>query len=219
MGLHYSPKIITDGLVEYFSVPDPNSYSGSGGTWYSLINGNTGPGNPSWANNISEITIQLWLEKTGTATGYANHPVSKWNDCYCHNASFILYHFENYQGNGNDGQLAWLGNSTAEQNSGWTGIAGSGTSMVSGEFANIVLQYNSRTGGQMWKNGQKIGGKGGTTGVLGQTSIDPTTYDIGIYGPTAAGTSRVHEIMFYKRELSDAEIQHNFNMRKGKYGF
>lgn len=218
MGLQYSPRIITDGLEQYFSVPDPNSYSGSGGTWYDLVTGNTSPGNPSWANNISEITIQLWLEKTGTGTGYANHPVQKWNSSYAHNASFILYHFENYQNNQQDGNLAWLGNSTPEQNSGWTGIAGSSIWMVSGEIANIVLQYNSRTGGQMWKNGEKIGGKGGTTGMLGQTSIDSTTYDIGIYGPLAGGTSRVREIMFYSRELSDAEIVHNFNMRRGKYG-
>ena len=105
MAFGNGPKIITSGLVDAYCSADKNSYPGTGDTWYSLINGGTSPGDPSWANNVSQITIQLWIEKVGTGTGYANHPVNKWNSGYNVNASFILYHFENYQGNGQDGPM------------------------------------------------------------------------------------------------------------------
>jgi hypothetical protein len=214
MGIAGGPNIIESGLVDAYSGIDKNSYSGTGGTWYSLVNGGTSPGDPSWANNASQITVQLWLEKTGTGTGYANHPVAKWNTAYNVNASFILYHFENYLGNNQDGLLVWYGYTTGN---GWTGIAGSGAWMVSGEIANIVLQFNtSNGGGIMWKNGAKTGGRSGTTGNIGPTTS--ATAAIGLYGPEAAGTSKVKEIYFYNRELSDNEIIYNYNANKSRYG-
>ena len=35
--------------------------------------------------------------------------------------------------------------------------------------------------------------------------------DIGIYGPDGAVTSKVHQLMFYNRQLSDTEIVDNYN--------
>jgi hypothetical protein len=147
------------------------------------------------------------LEKTGTSTGYANHPINKWNTAYNVNASFVLYHFENYQGNGQDGILGWYGYSSGN---GWHGLVGSNTAMVEGEIAQIVFQFNTANGGgQMWKNGVKIGGRSGTTGTLGPANGGYS--DIGISGPLGSGTSKVHQILFYNRELTDAEIAQNFN--------
>jgi len=43
MGLHHSPRIVTDGLVLCLDAADKNSYPGSGNTWYDLSgNGNNG---------------------------------------------------------------------------------------------------------------------------------------------------------------------------------
>jgi hypothetical protein len=39
MAFHYSPKIVTDGLVYYIDGPNPKSYSGSGTSSYDLISG------------------------------------------------------------------------------------------------------------------------------------------------------------------------------------
>lgn len=214
MGIAGGPDIIQSGLVDAYCAADKNSYIGSGTTWYSLVNGLTSPGDPSWANDASQLTVQLWLEKVGTGTGYANHPVAKWNTNYNVNASFILYHFENYLGNNQDGVLVWYGYTTGN---GWTGIAGSSTRMEAGEIANITLQFNTASGGGiMWKNGAKTGGRSGTTGNIGPTTS--ATTGIGLYGPTASGTSKVREIYFYNRELTDNEIIFNYNANKSRYG-
>jgi hypothetical protein len=157
----------------------------------------------TWANNVTNITISLLLEKTGTGTGYANHPVNKWSGTL-ETASFILYHFENYQSNGQDGVLGWL----AGAGNVWQYVSPYGFGvMVTGNIWNVVLQYNSSLGGQAWINGVKAGGRTGS-GILGNGG---SSSDIGIYGPDGAVTSKVHQLMFYNRQLSDTEIVDNYN--------
>ena len=205
-------SIITTGLQMGFDADYSISYSQDGTwTWYNMIDytsyTNADAGNQSWANNVSEITICILLEKVGTGTGYANHPINKWNSGYNVNASFILYHFENYENNGQDGLLGWYGNTVGN---GWTNIVGGFPTMVSGEIAQIVLQFNvANGGGQMWKNGVKIGGRAGTTGNLGAPTNPYST--MGISGPLQSSTSKVHQVLFYNRELTDAEIIQNYN--------
>ena len=208
------PAIVTDGLAMSF---DPNytlGYAQNGSTIYDMTGGSSYSGNiygnPSWANNISAVTICLLITKTGTGTGYANHPINKWNTAYNVNASFILYHFENYQGNGQDGVLGWYGYGT---NSGWANIGTYGfTTMTTGQTFWVALQYNSSQGGQAWVNGSKSGGRSGNNGNLGPTTS--TTYDINMYLPyegSPIGTGYVSHILFYNRELSDAELVRNYN--------
>jgi hypothetical protein len=154
----------------------------------------------TWANNITDITISILLEKVATTTEYAYHPINKWG-ASLGVASFVLYHFGNYLGNGADGQLAWY----AGANGGWTYMGGHGT-MVTGNIWNLVFQYNSSTGSKLWTNGTIVStGSGGTLGQGGSSS------DIGIYGPDTNVTSKVHQVMFYNRELSDTEIVNNYN--------
>lgn len=43
-------------------------------------------------------------------------------------------------------------------------------------------------------------GNGGSTG------------NIGVYGPDGAITSKVHQVMFYNRQLTDDEIINNYNV-------
>ena len=154
----------------------------------------------TWANNITNITISILLEKVATTTEYAYHPINKWG-ASLGVASFVLYHFGNHLGNGADGQLAWY----AGANGGWTYMGGHGT-MVTGNIWNLVFQYNSSTGSKLWTNGTIVStGSGGTLGQGGSSS------DIGIYGPDTNVTSKVHQVMFYNRELSDTEIVNNYN--------
>jgi len=158
----------------------------------------------TWANNVTNITISLLLEKTGTGTGYANHPINKWSGTL-ETTSFVLYHFENYQGNGQDGVLGWY----AGAGNVWQQIAPYGFGiMTTGKIWNVVLQYNSTLGGQAWVNGAKAGGRTGG-GVLGNGG---SSSDIGVYGPDGAITSKVHQVMFYNRQLTDDEIINNYNV-------
>jgi hypothetical protein len=166
-------------------------------------------GNPSWANNTSEITICVLLEKTGYSTGYANHPINKWNTAYNVNASFVLYHFEDYQGNNADGYMQWYGYTS---NNGWCGLTeGYGSFRLSiGQIAYVCMQYKSSNGGgQMWLNGTKIGNRSGASGNLGPANGGYG--DIGVSGPLGSGTTKVHQVLFYDRELTDAEMIQNFN--------
>lgn len=193
------------GLVSAFDVGNPKSYSGSGGTWYDLLNPTqTTAGDPYWANNIDSITISLIIQKIASVVGYAEHPVAKWNGAYDKNASFILYHFGDSSGSNN--QMHWYGNVNQDVSSGWAQIAPIGT-ISNGTYNHIVLQHTSVNGAQGWLNGAKTGSRG-ATGMLGQTILasNNVTAAIGIQGPLASSYSRVHHIQFYNRELTDQEI-------------
>lgn len=225
MATQYSPKIATAGLQIMLDSNNTKSWPGSGTTWTNLADGtqySTDLGNPSWANNITAITIMLWFEKLAAYPDYAIHPVNKWNNSYADNASFILYHFGNYYGNNasSDGVLTWYGNVTPQSNSGWTNLTSGTEQLTIGRKYHLVLQYNNTDGGQMWRNGQKVGGRaaGGYAG-LGQTSIVSGTTNLYIQdGPVAGTYQKVHQISFYNRELSDAEILQNYNATKARFG-
>jgi hypothetical protein len=224
MSYSNGPKIPQNGLQILLDSRNEKSWPGAGSNWTDLVlktSYTTDLGNPSWANNITGITILLWFEKIAASPEYATHPVNKWNSSYANNASFILYHFGNYLGNNpnSDGCLGWYGNVTPQDNSGWGGITAGTSQLTVGKKYHIVLQYNNTSGGQMWQNGEKIGGRtaGGYNG-LGQTSINSTTSNLYIQdGPTAGAYQRVHQIAFYNRELSDDEILRSFNATKGRY--
>jgi hypothetical protein len=225
MSYYNGPKIVTDGLNIFLDSKNQKSWPGSGTSWTNLVDSTsytTDLGNPSWANNVTAITIMLWFEKLAANPEYAIHPVNKWNSSYANNASFILYHFGNYLGNypNSDGVLGWYGNVTPQNGSGWTNITAGTAQLTIGKKYHIVLQYNNTSGGQMWQNGEKIGGRtaGGYNG-LGQTSINSTTSNLYIQdGPVAGTYQRIHQISFYTRELSDSEILQNYNATKGIYG-
>ena len=207
------PSIVTDGLARGFDDTFTVSYPGVGssisdlggsGSYVPLSSG----GNPSWSNDISNITICCLLTKTNTGTGYANHPINKWNTSYNVNASFILYHFENYQGNGQDGKLGWYAYGT---NVGWFGHYGF-TTMSVGQTFWVALQFNSTQGMQPWVNGNKAGGRSGNVGTLGRTTS--TTYNMQLYMPyegSNIGTGYISHVLFYDRELTDAEMVQNYN--------
>ena len=40
MAFHYSPRVVTNGLVLALDAANPNSYPGSGTTWYDLSGNN-----------------------------------------------------------------------------------------------------------------------------------------------------------------------------------
>ena len=208
------PAIITSGLDMAMDSSSTLSYPLNGGTINDMVAGNSYSGlnfgNPSWANGITDLTVCALITKTHTGTGYANHPINKWNSGYNVNASFILYHFENYLGNGQDGVLGWYGYGS---NSGWANIGTYGfTTMTVGQTSWVALQYNSIQGGQAWVNGNKAGGRSGNNGTLGPTSSPASNMEI--YMPfegSQIGTGYISHMLFYGRELTDAELTQNYN--------
>jgi hypothetical protein len=63
MGLNYGPRIVRDGLILSLDAADPNSYPGSGNTWYDL----SGKGyhhtiynSPSYTNDKRIVLPDYW---------------------------------------------------------------------------------------------------------------------------------------------------------------
>lgn len=208
-------SIVTNGLQRSFDSDYTVSYSQDGSTYWndmcdSVSYANYNIGNPSWANNVSEITVCVLLEKiSSTINNYAWHPINKWNSGYNVNASFVLYQFDNYEGNNADGLCQWYGYTS---DNGWCGLTvGYGEfRLAPGQIAYLCMQYKSSNGGgQMWYNGNKAGGRSGASGNIGPNTNGYS--DIGCYGPTQVGPVKVHQALFYNRELTDAEMIQNYN--------
>lgn len=210
MAVYGGPDIVTDGLV--FCLDD--KYLMPNNAWKNILlnsqYSSSTYSNANWANNIEFITICLFLQKTANDTNYARQPFNKWNNGTS-NASFVLYHFHNYLGQSpnNEGLFQWLGTSAT-----WRGISAS-TKLALNEKAFICLQWNSTTGGQMWKNDSKIsnrtGGGGGNLGINGTgvtNIINPLTGD---------GYTKIFNVFVYQRELQDDEIIQNYNALKGRH--
>jgi hypothetical protein len=172
----------------------------------------------TWSNNIEFITINMVFEKTFANTGYADHPINKWNSSYANNASFILYHFGNNNNTtpSQDGVLGFYGNNTPQNGSGWNGISGQ-YKVTIGQTVFLTLQYNYLLGGQLWINGTKVGSRTGG-GKLGQTTINSTVSDLVIHGPGANGAHQVHLCQIYSRELTDTEILQSYNAIGPRFG-
>ena len=169
MGLSHSPKISTSGLVCLYDNKNPKSSTGTStmsdisGVTNITLSGNSlaASSGLTWANNITNITISILLEKVATTTEYAYHPINKWG-ASLGVASFVLYHFGNYPGNLQDGVLTWYAGLNGVT---WAGLGGHGT-MVTGNIWNLVFQYNSSTGSKLWTNGVIV--STGSCGTLGQ---------------------------------------------------
>lgn len=181
--------------------------------YYDIITGNdwNNIGDPAWANNQGFLTISVVLQWYQAYTGYALHPISKFN-ATLQNASMTLYTFGNYLGNGADGQWQFIAG-----NGGWTGL-GSGGSMTFNQRHHIVLQYDMNTGAQPWFNGVKNGGLG-AGGILGN-SRTAGTGALSFSGASLAGNGqcRMYHLSWWNTRLPDSEIVNQYNWLKKTYG-
>ena len=167
----------------------------------------------SFMNDYSEITAMIWVTKTGTSTGYAEHPFNKWQTSgnALGGASLILYHFGNYNGNGDDGEFAFyfgLGGDT------WTGT--SRTTLVVGDSAFMCFQYTASTGSQFWRDGEKVHSSRQNTGK-GNGGAD-SSRNLSIFTGQASNKSYVSKVMIYDKDVEDDIIIHNYNVTKSRFG-
>lgn len=172
----------------------------------------------SWANDISEITFFTLIHVLRSHTGYAEHPVSKWNSSYANNASFILYHFGNYLGNGSQLKFRWYGNQTAGDASGWTNISNTATLSPGGTYL-LTLQCAAPGASQLWVNDTKAGSAVNLTGNLGQTSSGSSLSHMTTFIPPGGSDYRHaynEAIAVYDRKLTDDEVRYTYNIYKGR---
>lgn len=93
----------------------------------------------------------------------------------------------------------------------WRDISG-GFLAENGKKYLINLQYNDLSGGQLWINGSKFGVRTGS-GVRANS-----TAPLRLFGPTGSSSVRTESCYIWNRELSDNEIQQNFEAIRGRYG-
>lgn len=203
---------MTNGLQFCIDSGNVKSYSGTGTTQYDLISQassvNGTDYNGSAFNGLSGFTGFCVLDITGTDTAYAYHPVSRWNTG-TNDASFVLYHFQQFSNNVNTNDLGWYANSGGA----WSNIGGVYNSTV-GRYISTI-QYNSSLGGIHYINGVDIGGRSGARGVLGSGSGS-----IVIDGHVA-GRAGIHKVLFvalYTRELSNEEVNMNHIILRRRFG-
>lgn len=204
MGVVYNQIVPMSDLQLSLDASNLKSYTGSGSTWKDLVsNTNFTSANYPWTNNISQLTICAVVEKTGNDPGYASHPINKWNGG-TGNASFVLYHFGATGGQGNFNFFYTAGTT-------WTGQFA--TTLSVGQKAHLVFQWNATTGGQVWVNGVKIGGRAnsGILGVAGSSALN-------ISGPVSDGFTKVHHASFYSRDLSDIEVLQHYRSIGKRFG-
>lgn len=212
MGVAYNTSIVKNGLRVLFDNSNIKSYSGSGGTWTDLVRKTSytdpvsaGVGNETWMGSASTgITISVVVSKIATFVGYAEHPVNKWVNTT--DASFVLYHFGDTAGGLID-RFAWYANRGGV----WGNISDPFLA-VNGNTYMITLQYNDLTGGQLWINGAKSGTR------QGSGSRANSTEPLKLLGPTGSTSSKLLNCYMWNRELTDIEIQQNFNALRGRYG-
>ena len=209
--ISYGASSYNQNLKLCFDQRNPKSWNGT--NFYDLVTGlrDDNIGDPAWLNDIGYLTISMVISWYSAATGYADHPISKFN-ATLQNASMTFYMFQNYQGNGADGSWGFIAG-----NGSWTGL-GSGGTLTFGAKQHIVLQYNAVDGAQTWFNGSKNGGRG-ANGILGN-SHTAATGTIGFEGanPNGNGHTKMYHLSMWNAELPDDEISRQYTYLKNAYG-
>lgn len=224
MSFHYSPKIVTDGLVLYLDATNPKSYPGTGTSWYDLSGNNNISGlisgssfntsvggcisldgsndyvNVAWTSNpsVNSFTINIWHNWNGaTLSGYAGlfHGLTTSNYGRLLINGAGKYYIEN-------GAATFFSNISILSNK-WN-------------YMSFVINLSNATQ-KIYNNGYEIGASTNiTTPVVMSNSFMvgygyslPTYY---IYSGLIANVS------FYNRPLADSEILQNYITLKSRFG-
>jgi hypothetical protein len=217
MACFSGPEIENSNQVFSVDIANIKSYSGSGNAWKNVIDGftSTNTSTPSSFNNpaslssspLTALTVLLVLTIQGTDTAYAYNPVSKWSGTA--NATFVLYHFQQFSDNLRTYILGWYANAGGT----WQGISTWYQAAVNNTY-HVAIQYNSTSGGQMWINGSKFGSRTGS-GTLMNNNIN-----IAVDGGPVSRTNihNTKEVTIHNTELTDTQIIQHFEAVRGKYG-
>lgn len=230
MAVNYNPKIVTDGLVFNVDAANSKSYSGSGATWSNIV-GSTNLtlfNSPTFSsqsfqfrqasNQYSSTTIDSGILK-------ANNESGQWTleACFRYisngNAEAVVIGRAGCHG----GIYLWNDNSiycAIKTTSCWTGALNVKVENISaGNTYHVAFTY---------KNAQcKFYVNGRPASVTSLATFDGNTYNIYEYGDTlfVGGIPPIYtpniDLYFaraYTKELSNAEVQENFNSTRGRFG-
>ena len=219
MGLHHSPRIVTNGLLFCWDPGNTKSYPGSGttitdlsgnGRHATLLNGTTisnGTMGCTTRNHCarlqaqdysaySNITVDMWYKRNGvndTGTGGAGLPT--------YYQGVFNYYWEHYI-------YVGLGNDATSTN---LTIFTVSTTLALNTWVHIVGITGSG-GAAGYINGNLIGTN------AGQALTTSRDVYIGNYDTSWASFCNIGPTKVYNRALTAAEIKQSFNSTRGRYG-
>lgn len=217
MGVNYSPKIVSNGLVLHLDAANAKSYPGSGATWTDLSgNANNGTlvNGPTFsadnkglivfdgtndrvecpAFNVNYVTLTVWVYKTSSNT----------NQGICRKQN--NWALSQYNGTL---QIA-PGTNWAFSNTGYI--------IPLNTWINIAYVYSGTgvSGSQIvYVNGSSIFSNASGVGSL-PSNVNPVR--IGFDDNNWWWGGKIAQTMIYNRALSAVEIAQNFNAQRGRYG-
>ena len=235
MAFHYSPRVVTNGLVLALDAANPNSYPGTGTTWYdlsgnnlhmSLING------PTYSNGALIFDgADDYAERTGVGLAYPSFTVDTFVQPYS-----------------NPGNYRAFFSSTLASNSDYEyGINWDMGPYSSANFDAINLEVSRAYGGfydrdvmtssipfntwvhlavvidatgntyKQYVNGQEEynGVYNGTTTNFDRIRVGARYYAGGTQGSNFPGA--ISKTSLYNRALSPAEVQQNYNAFRARF--
>lgn len=233
MGLHHSPKIVTNGLVLALDAANNKSYPGSGTSWNDLSNTGknlTLTNGPTFsAANLGSIVFD------GTNDYAAVNPVSAFN-IYCISIWFKpttiinstsaykpLIHFKSstykYISFGDTTSRVANEYITIVQEPGDRRTAvNDGGSLSAGVWYNIVFNYESSKYNIYINNTLKSTTIGSSLGNVPLITDPDFIYLNSVEGTSGYLDSSLSMCMIYNRSLTVAEMLQNYNATKGRFG-
>ena len=230
------PKIVTDGLVLALDAANPNSYPGTGTTWYdlsgnnlhmSLING------PTYSNGALIFDgADDYAERTGVGLAYSSFTVDTFVQPYSNPGNY----------------RAFFSSTLASYDDYWFGINWDMGPYSSANFDAINLEVSRGYGGfydrdvmtssipfnkwthlavvidatgdtyKQYVNGQEeySGVYNGTTTNFDRIRVGARYYGGGTQGSFFPGA--ISKTSLYSRALSAAEVQQNYNAFRARFG-
>lgn len=220
MGINYSPKIVTDGLVLCLDAANPLSYPGSGNTWYDLkgsYNATVVGGSPVYSainggvltfngtsdymlipdpGSLGNFTISCWVYPLLASTGIAPSIIAS---VYPGKVNFQITYFNNQTVYGGIFNGGWVQTSNVSSSQGWQNLVLTydGSSMIlyrnTVSIANISTSISAQSSG----SGIRIGRR-----------WDFTDYFNG----------HISQIVIYNTALSSNKLIDNYLATKGRFG-
>ena len=234
MATSYSPSIITNGLVLALDSTNPQSYPGSGTTWYDLSgkgnNGTlydfSGPGAGSTSGYDTNTGYMMFDRHLGGSDGTVNNRVVVLNSdtldgVLCQNGMTIDYWFR---------ETAYVCTAMTKWDGSWEvyycsglvfrtqGTGGTdmyaGVNSSAGTWRHLVATHDGTTA-KFYVNGVETMNTSNTVTNQNTTAnIAIGAYESGIYA--SYGALPIYRL--YDRPLSSTEVLQNYNAQRTKFG-
>ena len=245
MPLHHNPRITVNGLITALDAADPNSYPGSGNTWYDI----SGNGNHGYISSGEFVSGEGYLRNLNNTSNFFTVTVN--------HSSTINDAFTTTTGGWTIEEVIWTnsttypeadGGSVVSNNAYSSGATGFDWNHGQGSLSNFQFGMSSNSGGtyedrvyistgnynslntwrvrtmiwdrgadqvKLYMNGEYMGAQS-TPGTSGTSIYDGGGLLFGsLYGWKHYG--RRASIKVYNRALTASEIKANYNAIKGRF--